>query len=326
VIVFLTGGTGFIGRNLAVKLARRGHHVRCLVRDPAGASWMREHPGLDPVRGDIGDPDSLRRCLEGAEAVFHLAGVTKAASRDEYLRVNGRGTEHVASAVAAADERIRKVLLVSSLAVAGPRTAANPAREEDEPGPITWYGESKLLGERLLLERCGHLPWTIVRPPVVYGPFDRDVFLYFKAAASGFVPLLRGGTMELSLVHVEDLTDAILLAGFSPEAHGKRYYVSDGAVHTTRGLADLLRMILGRGAILPVPASLLRAAGLLCDAGARLTGKPALLNGQKVRESLQDGWVCSDERIRKELGYAPRVGIEHGFRSTLAWYRENGWI
>jgi len=323
--VFLTGGTGFIGRNLAVKLARRGHHVRCLVRDPSRASWMGDHPGIEPVRGDIGNPDSLRRWLEGAQAVFHLAGLTKARNREEYLRVNGRGTENVAAAVAAGGG-IRKVLLVSSLAVAGPRTAAKPAREEEEPGPITWYGESKLLGERLFLERCGRLPWTIVRPPVVYGPFDRDVFRYFQAAASGFVPLLRGGTMELSLVHVEDLTDAILLAGFSPEADGKTYYVSDGAVHTTRGLADLLRKILGRGRILPVPAPLLRAAGLLCDAGARLTGKPALLNRQKVRESLQDGWVCSDERIRKELGYAPRVGIEQGFRSTLAWYRENGWL
>lgn len=323
--VFLTGGTGFIGRNLAVKLARRGHYVRCLVRDPARTSWMGDHSGIEPVQGDIGDPGSLRRLLEGAQAVFHLAGLTKARNREEYLRVNGRGTENVAAAVAAC-EGIRKVLLVSSLAVAGPRTAATPAREEDEPGPITWYGESKLLGERLFLERCGSLPWTIVRPPVVYGPFDRDVFLYFKAAASGFVPLLRGGTMELSLVHVEDLTEAILLAGFSPEADGKTYYVSDGAVHTTRGLADLLREILGQGRIIPVPASLLRAAGLLCDAGARLTGKPALLNRQKVRESLQDGWVCSDGRIRKELGYAPRVGIKQGFRSTLAWYRENGWL
>jgi 2-alkyl-3-oxoalkanoate reductase len=161
---------------------------------------------------------------------------------------------------------------------------------------------------------------------VVHGPFDRGVFRYFRAAARGFVPLLGGGVLELSLLHVADLVEALTLAAFCERSDGRVYFVSDGESHTTGEVAAILRELAGRARLVPIPAAALRLAGLLGDLTAAVSRKGVLLNSQKAREALQEGWVCSNERIREELGFAPRVGLESGFRATFGWYRENGWI
>lgn len=324
--LFVTGGTGFIGRALASRLSQLGHRVSCLVRDPGRAEWMGECPGLAPVVGNLLVPDSYRTALGQAEIVFHLAGLTKARSRREYLETNGDATGRLAEAAAGRGSRVRKIVYVSSLAVGGPHRAGAPAREEEEPRPITDYGESKQLGEDLLRRRCGGVAWTVVRPPVVYGPFDRDVFHYFRAAARGFVPLLGGGRLELSLLHVADLVEALTLAAFSERSDGRVYFVSDGRVHTSREVATTLQELAHRARVVPVPGAVLRLAGLVGDLVGAATGKAALLNRQKAREALQEGWVCSIERIRAELGFVPSVDLASGFRATFRWYRENGWM
>jgi len=324
--LFVTGGAGFIGRALVARLSQLGHRVSCLVREPGQARWMADWPGLTPVAGDLLLPESYRAVLGKSELVFHLAGLTKARTRAAYLETNGAATGWLAEAAAGRGSRVRKIVYVSSLAVAGPHRAARPAREEAVPRPITHYGESKLVGEELLRRHCGGMAWTIVRPAVVYGPFDRDVYAYFRAAARGFVPLLGGGTLELSLLHVADLVEALILAAFSERSDGRAYFVSDGESHTSGEVAALLRALAGRARVVPIPAAALRLAGLVGDLTAAVTRKGVLLNSQKTREALQEGWVCSNERIRQELGFAPRMDLESGFRATFGWYRENGWI
>lgn len=287
---------------------------------------MRSCPGLAPVVGNLLAPDSYRTAIGQAEIVFHLAGLTKARTRAEYLATNGEATGWLAEAASAPGSRVKKIVYVSSLAVAGPHRAASPAREDEEPRPITHYGESKLLGEELLRRYCGGTTWAVLRPAVVYGPFDRDVLQYFRAAARGFVPLLGGGKLELSLLHVADLVEALTLAAFSKRSDGRVYFVSDGQLHTTGEVAAVLRELVGRARVVPVAGAVLRLAGLVGDLVGAATGKAALLNSQKAREALQEGWVCSIERIRAELGFAPRIDLASGFRATFGWYRESGWM
>ncbi len=324
--LFVTGGAGFIGRALVSRLSQLGHRVSCLVREPGQGQWMADWPGLTPVAGDLLVPGSYRDVLGKSELVFHLAGLTKARTRAAYLETNGEGTGRLAEAAAGRGSRVRKIVYVSSLAVAGPHRAALPAREEAAPRPITHYGESKLLGEELLRRHCGGRAWAVVRPGVVYGPFDKDVFHYFRAAARGFVPLVGGGTLELSLLHVADLVEALTLAAFSERSDGRVYFVSDGESHTTGEMAAILRELVGRARVVPVPGAALRLAGLVGDLVAAATRRGVVLNSQKAREALQEGWVCSIERIREELGFAPRVDLQSGFRATFGWYRENGWM
>ena len=324
--ILLTGATGFIGRNLAVKLAKMGHHVFCLVRDMSRAAWISNHPGLEPVRGDLEHKESIVPHVSDVEVVFHLAGLTKARTRDEFIRVNGLGTGILVDAVLQGAKKIKKVLYVSSLAVAGPHTSQDPAQENGAVAPITDYGEAKLLGEELLLEKCRDNPWTIIRPPVVYGPYDKDVFVYFKMANSGLILLAANRVLELSLIHVDDLTDGIILAGFSEKSDGEVFYLSDGNVHTLTTVVETLSRIAGGAKIVHLPAFMGKIAGILGDCITRVSGKPQVVNSQKVREILQAGWVCNTEKIKERLGFSPNVEAEIGFESTYFWYKNAGWL
>jgi nucleoside-diphosphate-sugar epimerase len=324
--VFLTGATGFIGRHLAVRLAMEGHRVRCLVRTPTKAAWMKDHPSLEPIHGDLDDSALLRSASAGVEVIFHLAACTSAVRKKTLFAVNGDATGRLAEAASAAANTSARLVYVSSLAAAGPHTSDRPAREESAPSPISDYGRSKLLGEELLRRHSSGLSWTIIRPPAVYGPFDRDILFLFKLAKKGILLQIRGVKTETSLLHVDDIVEALFLAAFHPEAAGKHYYVSDGHVYGRGEIAETLRALAGRGFILPLPVAAMKLVGRFSDLAGLVTGRPLLLNSDKVAETLQPGWVCSSDRIRRELGFTPRLAMAEGFASTYRWYRSRGWI
>ena len=321
----VTGATGFIGRALVARLAASGTPVLALVRDPARAGDLASMPGVELLRGDLRDRDLLRGLAGRAGLVYHLAGLTSARSRAEFMAVNGAATGALAAAAAAAPVP-PKIVYVSSLAVAGPRPAANPAREDDPPAPVTAYGESKLLGEQLLRREGKGARCTIVRPPWVYGPGDRATLALFRLAARGFFPNVRRGCMGISLVYVDDLVDALVLAGQAAQADGRLYYAADGEAHTIVELGRALLAACGGGRAVHVPGPAFRLMGLAGEAAAWLTRRPPLLGRDKACEGLQEGWVCDDARIRTELGYRSRVALGGGVAETLAWYRRTGWL
>lgn len=321
----VTGATGFIGRRLARRLAESGTPVLALVRDPARAADLAATPGIELVRGDLRDRDLVRDLAARAGVLYHLAGLTSSRSRAEFMAVNGEVTGALAAAAAVAPKP-PKLVLVSSLAVAGPRPAARPAREDDTPAPVNAYGESKLLGEVLLRRAAAGVRWTIVRPPWVYGPGDHATLALFRLAARGFFPSVRGGCLEISLVHVDDLVDALVLAGASPRADGRVYYAADGAVHTVAQLGRSLLAACGGGRAVHLPGPVFRLMGLAGEAAAWLTRRPPLLGWDKACEGLEAGWVCDDGRIRAELGYRSRVDLDGGVAGTLSWYRRQGWL
>jgi nucleoside-diphosphate-sugar epimerase len=324
--ILLTGATGFIGRNLAVKLSKMGYNVRCLVRDLNRAAWMKSYSGLEPVKGALQHPESILPHLSDIKIILHLAGVTRARNRDEYFRINAEGAGALFESVLSVGRSVKKILYVSSLAVAGPHTSKYPARENGEVSPITHYGESKLRGEQLLQEKCKDIPWTIIRPPAVYGPFDKQIFVYFKMAKSGIVPIMGNGKMELSLAHVDDVTDAIILAAFTGKSDGEIFHLSDGQVHSWEEIAQLLIKIKGGGKVIRVPSVFGKIAGVFGDCIAYLSGKPQIINSQKVKEALQAGWVCNIDKIIENLSFQPRVQLQAGFESTYNWYRNAGWL
>lgn len=324
-IAAVTGASGFIGRALAQRLAASGTGVLALVRDPARAGDLGSTPGVELVRGDLRDPAALSDLTGRAGIVYHLAGLTSARNRREFIAVNAEATGALAAAAARAPAP-PKLVLVSSLSVAGPRTAARPAREDDPPAPVNGYGESKLLGEELLRRAAAGVRWTIVRPPWVYGPGDRATLALFRLAVRGFFPSVRGGCMQISLVHVHDLVEALVLAGDSARADGRVYYAADGVAHTVAQLGRALLAASGGGRVIHVPGLVFRFMGLAGEAAAWLSGRPPLLGRDKACEGLQPGWVCDDSRIRAELGYRSTIDLEAGVAGTLAWYRTQGWM
>ena len=319
---FVTGGTGFVGAHLVQALCARGDQVTCLVRNPAKAHAL----GWSDVRlvqGDLDDAAALRDGCASAEVIYHVAGRISARDTDEFMRANRDGTANVLEAAAHASPG--RFVLVSSLAAAGPTTPGKPIDETRSPSPVTPYGQSKLAAELLVRAMAG--AWTIVRPPTVYGEWDREVLKAFKLARMGVAPVFGDGSQELSVIYAGDLAAALVAAATTPATANRVYYAAHPVVTTSRDLVRAIGRAVGREPrIVPLPGVLAR--GLLWTIGtiAHLAGRATLLSGDKAAEFLAPAWTCRPDALTRDAGWRAVTDLETGLRRTAAWYRREGWL
>ncbi|HEX4600791.1 MAG TPA: NAD(P)-dependent oxidoreductase [Gemmatimonadales bacterium] len=318
----VTGGTGFVGAHVVEALRARGDQVTCLVRSPARARAL----GWTDVRvvaGDLDDAHALRAACDGATAIFHLAGRISARNATEFMRANRDGTANLLEA--AAIQPPERFVLVSSLAAGGPTLPGQPIDETRAPAPVTPYGQSKLAAE--VLVRAMPWPWTIVRPPMVYGERDREVLKLFRLARTGVVPVFGDGSQELSVVYVGDLVQALLSAAAAPAAARRVYYAAHPSVTTSRELARAVGRAVGREPrVVGLPAPLAR--GLLWAIGslAHLAGRATVLSADKAAEFLAPAWTCRPDALMRDTAWRPHVELAPGLARTAAWYRTEGWL
>lgn len=318
---FVTGAGGFIGSRLVDELLSRGCHVRALVRDPARMRWL-DAARVEVVRGDMEDEAALARGARGADAVYHLAALTRARRAEELHRVNVEGTRRLVDACAAQTTPPR-VVLVSSQAAGGPARDAAAVDETTPPKPVSAYGASKLAAERVLEGRASDLAAAIVRPPSVYGPRDVAFLPLFRMARKGLVPV-PGGLGTLAIVHVDDLVHGLALAG---EAGTGTYYLTDGARHDVRGVAAAIIAAAGTNArVVEIPPPLFMATVWTVERAAHALGRRAPLTVDRAKDATARNWACSDARARRELGYASRHSLGEAMRDTAEWYRSQGWL
>ena len=321
--VFVTGGTGFVGAHLVRALQERGDRVTCLVRRPELAARLGWRD-VRLVRGDLDDARALLEGCEGAEVVFHVAGKIVAKNAADFMATNRDGTANVLEA--AEEHGVTRFVLVSSLAAAGPTTMGHPIDEMRPPAPVTDYGRSKLAAE--VLVRAMPFPWTIVRPPVVYGEWDRGTLKIFQLARGPMAPVFGDGSQELSVIHAADLARALIAAGTSPRAQGRVYFAAHPATTTSRGLMQGCARALGKASprILSVPAVVAR--GLLWTVGslAHLAGRATFLSADKANEYLAPAWTCRSDALTRDTGWRAEIDLEPGLTRTAAWYREVGWL
>lgn len=323
--VLVTGAAGFIGSHIVEALGRQGFAVRALVRKTSKREFLGQEVEL--ALGDVTDSDSLRAALAGVPAVVHCAGLTKARSLEDYRRVNRDGTERLLAACAAAPVPPERVICLSSLAAFGPSREGRPAREDDEPHPVSAYGRSKLEGQRIAESFMKDLPITILIPPAVYGPRERDIYTYFKLARLGFLPFLGRRERLLSIVYVKDLARAAIACLVRQEAAGRSYFVEDGEVHTWRSVAGAISSAMGaRPARLMVPRPMAHALAACADCFSLVTRRPPLLGREKMRELLETSWTCSADRIRRDLGFAFEYPLPRGIEETYRWYLQHHWL
>ncbi|MBW3553756.1 MAG: NAD-dependent epimerase/dehydratase family protein [Gemmatimonadetes bacterium] len=320
-VLLITGATGFVGSQLIEAVARNGLRARALVRKTSDLALLERH-GVERAVGDITDPAALRRAVEGAETVLHLAAATRALRAATFHAVNGEATGRLVEAMEADGER-RRLVYLSSLAAAGPRRD-RPVRPDDPPRPVTSYGQSKLEGERAALGSVT-LSVAVLRAPAVYGPGDRDLLPFFRLAQRGVLPLVGAPDRRLQLVHVRDLAESLLTAAAS-EATGI-FHIAEPRAYRWAEVVDLLgKAVDQRGVRVPVPAMIVRGAAALSEKVARLRGEPVIFDRDKAREILAAGWLCETDRARRDLGFEARVSLEQGLRETTAWYRAYGWL
>jgi nucleoside-diphosphate-sugar epimerase len=324
--VLITGGTGFIGSHLAELLIRNGYSVTCLVRDQNALRWLAGLD-IDVVVGDCSRPETLANAVQHVSIVVHAAGLTKARRPREYYEVNHIGTRNMLEACSRYNPAIEKFILISSLAAAGPAREGKPVKDSDLARPISDYGRSKRLAELEVVGCRDAFSTVILRPSVVYGPRDTDMFELFRWASRGVTLEIAGGERFLNFCYVGDLVQAISLAMERQTRSGNIYFVAEERPYSW---SEVIRVLLSTGAVkartIKVPYAAAYLIGLASELGSLFTARPALTNRQKVREASQQYWTCDLSVIERELGFKAAYPLQQGLEITWRWYRDNNWI
>ncbi len=325
--VLLTGANGFVGSHILDHLRARGIATAVLLRAGGDRTFLARHQAdLDVRLGSLGDPASLDAALRGITHVVHCAGCTKALRVAEFYAVNQLGTRHLVEAINRQGGRIRRLIAISSLAAGTPARADHPVRESDPSHPVSDYGRSKLAGEQEIERGC-EAEYVILRPAAVYGPRDGAFLPLFKAIKGHTLPLIGGGRMELSLVFVEDLAEAVVASLTAAKAGRKMFYAAAAEVTTAGAMAREIASQMGTWTVrLKLPTVALWPAGVLQDIVSRLTGKPNVMSRRKYPELRAKGWVCDPSRLRDEVGFVCATQLSRGIAQTLEWYRREGWL
>jgi nucleoside-diphosphate-sugar epimerase len=324
--VFMTGATGFIGSFLAESLVQAGHQVTCLVRKQSNLRWIADLD-VECFYGSLNDINSLIRGLEGAEIVYHLAGVTKARTQKEYYRGNFEGTKNLIDAAIKRKKKIKRFMLVSSQTAVGPSPTIIPINENHPANPVTDYGKSKRAAEEYAISMMDKINMTIIRPPAVYGPRDTDILEFFRTVKFGIIPKLGGADKYLSLIHAKDLVRGIIMAAENEKAAGEIYFITSPEPYAWDEVSKItLKILQKKGMNISIPVGLMKGVAYIGEGISALTKKPALVNRQKIIDMEQDFWTCSPDKAKNQLGFECEISLENGIRETLIWYKEQKWL
>jgi dihydroflavonol-4-reductase len=322
----VTGATGFIGSHLAELLIREGIAVRCLIRRSSDTAWLK-HLDVEYVYGDLFDEAALDAAVEGVEFIYHSAGLTKSKTPEGYFLANRTGTRNLLQAAARKNPALKRFVQISSQTAAGPSPTSTPIGEDAPCHPLTTYGKSKWEAEEECRAMMAALPITIVRPPAVYGPRDKDVFEFFHTLAKGLQPMVGFREKYVSLIHVTDLVRGFVMAAQSPKSTGGTYFITSAQAYGWKEIGEVAREVIGRRAVrLRIPEAGVYAIAAVAEFFALFSPKPALINFEKARDMVQDYWTCSGTRAQADFGFTPEITLRQGFTETVLWYRQKGWM
>ncbi len=294
--IVLTGATGFVGRRLQQTLLAAGHPVRALVRT-GSRNTDRIQPGCETVPLDLADRAALTAAVSDAAAVIYCAGSVRGRVPEDFRAANVHGVRAVAAALASR-RRPAPLLLVSSLAASRPS--------------VSDYALTKHEGERALQE-WPDLPWTILRPPALYGPGDVEMRPILALLRRGLAPITGPRHQRISLLHVDDFATAVLAWLSNPAVCRQRCFELHDGTPGGYDWASLGRAVAAREVLLlPVPSFALRTAAtanwLLSFA---LRYAPMLTPG-KARELVQEAWVADNEAFQSATGWLPAIRLAEG--------------
>ncbi len=303
-IIALTGATGFIGQHVVHRLLRAGLQVKILVRSPQKEENLKRFLGslglssrILSVHGSLEDKEALKELLNGTEAVVHLAGAIRGADFEEFGHVNVKGFWRLLSFW----QGKTPFLYVSSLAARHPY--------------LSPYATSKRIGEEILRGQKG--PWTIFRPPAVYGPGDRELLPLIRLMWQGVLLVFGKEDHRFSLLHVEDLAEAVLCWLQNPKTQ-RTYELHDGKIggYSWRELSEIVTNLRKRPVkVVKVSRRALFSVSYLAVFWGQLLRKSPMLTPGKVNELFHYHWVCDNTLIEKDLGWKPRFNLEKGLRS-----------
>ncbi len=305
-VVAVTGATGFIGRNVCRQLLAAGFHVRALVRSPGAAHAMQQQ-GLELIHGALNDRASLIGLTDNVAAVVHLAGSVRGATQQQFDRVNVDGVKSLLDVLESAATP-PALLMLSSLAAREPR--------------LSFYATSKRRGEQVLQQQARRVNWTVLRPPAVYGPGDKELLPLFRLAARGLLPLAGAASARFSLLFVDDLSYAVLAWLKSKQTAGQIYTLDDGTPtgYDWHSVAATIEHVCQRRVrLVALPEWLMDAVANVNNAASRVLDYAPMLTPAKLRELRHLDWVCDGTALQAALDWRPKVQLADGLQRTPGW-------
>ncbi len=323
--ILVTGGTGFTGKALVLRLIDLGHQVVALdYKEGLKTDELRQH-GAEVVIGSVTDPAVVARAVEGVEVVHHLAAAFRELGVPEnfYREVNVDGTRNVLAAAKQAGAR--KVIYCSTCGVHG--NIDHPPGGEDAPiQPADYYQRTKYMAEPIAREFFDRgLKTVIFRPAAIYGPGDPERFaMIFRRVARGTFPMFGSGRTLYHPLYIDNLVDAFVLAMPPGKGEGEAYLIAD---EEYLGIEDLVRRVakaLGVEVKIPhYPVWPVVVAGHLCETVYKPFGVPPPIFPRRV-DWYRQNRAFKIDKAKRDLGYQPKIGIDEGLRRTAEWYRAEG--
>lgn len=325
--VLVTGATGFIGRHLVERLTNEGHHVRAFVRPKTDSTWLDPF-GVEVVRGDLGDASAVERAAGKRRIIYHLAATTESTgllSRRDVQVANIQGAENVA--LAAVRAGVDRLVFCSSVAVYGRIAKDHLIDEHTETNPDSPYGESKVLGEQVVLSARRHdgLPVVVARISTVWGPGTTSWLGLFRSIASGHFRLIGKGTNYHHIADVSDVVEGLLLCGSVKGIEGRTYILAGSESVQLRGLVEMIGEEVGVTCFTAnFPAAPLHVYRALDRMAVALIGRK-LPRADRLAMFLGDR-TFDISRARQDLGYAPRISTKDSIRRMAEWFRAQGYL
>jgi len=323
--VLLTGSNGFLGSHIADCLLRNGYEVRAMVRETSDLEWLKRKP-VELVFASLDSGVSLRKAVEGVNAVIHNAGVVSIDNRYHYYLHNTEGTRNLLEAVLEAAPSIERFVHVSSQAAGGPTRGTMPRSEEDRPDPITAYGHSKLLAEKHVRSFEDKLPVTIIRPPSIYGPRDQAWLPLFKLVSRGFLPLV-GNHGGISMTHGMDVARQVRVQMEHEAAIGQLFHAAPFAPVTVEEFGREISHAIGKPVMaIRIPDSLLRILYPAVYPILKAIGVKPPFRKDKLADVFASNWTISGDKARDLLGFEGAFPLRSGVGQTVEWYRWKQWV
>lgn len=299
--VFITGATGFIGRRLVATLLEQGFSVRVMVR-PDKKTDSRVPEACEQIPVGLTDVDKLSDIVADSGAVIYCAGSVRGRNPADFAVANIQGVKAMLDAL----ERVAEtphMLLLSSLAASRPQ--------------LSDYAHSKYQGEQLLQGKP-LLPWTILRPPAVYGPGDREMLPVLKMIRRGLLAHAGPRDQHLSLLHVDDLANAVVSwLSVSQQCSNKTYAIDDGTSGGYDWPAIGEAVSDGKPRMLKLPRLLLDITARTNLLTSMLLGYAPMLTPGKVRELVQADWLCDNSDFTEVSGWKPQLDLKQGARQLF---------
>jgi len=324
--VLVTGANGFIGSHLVDSLLSLDCIVHCLVRKSSNLRWLPSQK-IHLHFVDLAELNFKIPELKTLDYIFHCAGLTKAKSRREYFDINSRVCSTLYEQCLTYKDSIRGIVHLSSLAAAGPCKDGMQVDEATPLNPVTFYGKSKKSGEDIALKYSASLPIKIIRPPVVYGPREENLYTFFKLVKKGWGLQIGNTPKMLSLIYVSDLVQAMIEVCGPCTSQEKVYFVTDGNSYSWEEVAKSAAEKMNISVkVLKVPESVLIPIAIFFEVIAVFSSKPALFDRQRMIDIRQSCWTASPKTFLRDFDFTPKFNLAEGLAITLDWYIQKKWL